>query len=61
MGAAGAVGFVLAFSVMLGAGAGYLLDQWLHTEPYLMVVGLLLGAAGGLVRVVQIASKWSKK
>lgn len=61
IGAAGAVGFVLVFSVALGAGGGYLLDRWLHTEPYLMAVGLLLGAAAGFVRVAQIADRWSDR
>jgi F0F1-type ATP synthase assembly protein I len=59
-GAAGAIGFILAFAVVLGAGGGYLLDQWLHTQPILTTVGLALGATGGFIRVIQIAKKWSK-
>ncbi len=59
-GAAGAIGFILAFSVVLGAGGGYLLDRWLHTDPYLTVAGLVLGTVGGFLRVAQIAKRWSK-
>jgi len=35
--------FLLAGSVVAGGFFGYLLDRWLHTKPWLM---LLLGAVG---------------
>lgn len=36
----------------LGAGVlGWLGDQWLATEPYLLVTGLILGGAVGIVGV----------
>ena len=39
-----ALGYTFAFSVMLFAGAGYLLDRWLGTRPILTIVGTLAGA-----------------
>ena len=35
--------FVLVSAIVVGGGFGYLLDRWLHTKPYLMLV---LGAVG---------------
>ena len=39
------LGYTFAFSIMLFAGAGYLLDRWLGTRPILTIVGTLAGAA----------------
>ena len=41
----------------IGYGAGWWLDQRFGTEPYLQIVGFLLGAAGGLVQLLQLANK----
>jgi len=38
------LGYTFAFSVILFAGIGFLLDRWLHTTPILTVVGTLAGA-----------------
>jgi F0F1-type ATP synthase assembly protein I len=40
--------FILVGSVLIGGGAGYFLDHWLHTAPALMLVLGLLGFAGGI-------------
>lgn len=45
------VALVVVFTV-----AGYFLDRWLHTEPWLMVAGVFLGAGLGFVYVVLISS-----
>lgn len=39
------LGYTFAFTVILGAGAGYLLDRWLGTRPFLTIGGTLAGAA----------------
>ena len=39
-----ALGYTFAFSIILFAGAGYLLDRWLGTRFILTVVGTLIGA-----------------
>lgn len=38
-------------SVAAGALLGYLADMWLNTEPLLVVVGILLGAYSGFMRI----------
>ena len=46
--------FVLPAAVLIGWGAGALLDRWLHTN-WISIVGLLLGSVAGLVEVVRQA------
>jgi F0F1-type ATP synthase assembly protein I len=45
------LGYTFALSIMLFAGAGYLLDRWLGIRPILTIVGTLLGAAVAFVWV----------
>ncbi len=52
---AASLGVEIAVAVFLGAGGGYWLDRQFRTEPWLMVVGLLLGAAAGLWNAYKIA------
>jgi len=44
-GLAYAAGFSLFAGVVSGLLAGWLLDRWLGTKPWLLVTGLVLGAA----------------
>ena len=43
------VGVELFAGMLFGAGVGWLLDRWLGTKPWLMVVLFILGAAAGLL------------
>ncbi len=43
------VGITLVLSTVIGMVAGYYLDRWLGTRPWLFMVGLLLGIAAGFV------------
>jgi ATP synthase protein I len=43
--------------VAVGGFIGWALDRWLGTAPILMVVFLILGAAGGILNVVRSAVK----
>ncbi len=45
------LGYTFAFSVILFAGAGYLLDRWLGWTPLLTIGGTLVGAALAFVWV----------
>lgn len=45
------LGYTFAFSILLFAGAGFLLDRWLGTAPLLIIVGTLLGAGLAFARV----------
>lgn len=40
--------FILVACVGLGGLAGFLLDRWLHTKPFLMLIFGTLGFIGGL-------------
>lgn len=51
---AGRVGAELVASTIVGAGLGYGLDHWLGTGPWLMIVGLLLGAAAGVLGIIRL-------
>lgn len=45
------LGYTFAFSIMLFAGAGYLLDRWFGTRFILTIIGTLLGAGLAMVWV----------
>lgn len=45
--------FMLIGSLVGGGLIGYLLDRWLHTSPWLMLVFGLLGFIGGFRGVLQ--------
>ena len=38
-------------SILAGALIGYLSDQWLGTEPWLVTVGIVAGAYSGFMRM----------
>lgn len=42
-------------SIMIGYGAGWWLDERLGTEPWLQIVGFLLGAAAGVAQILQLS------
>jgi ATP synthase protein I len=44
-------------SVVVFCGFGWLLDHWLGTSPWLLAVGLVLGAAIGFFEFVRISAK----
>jgi ATP synthase protein I len=44
-------------AVVGGLIAGWLLDRWLGTAPWLLVAGIVLGAAAGIYEFVRAASK----
>ena len=58
-GIAYAAALTLFFSVASLCGVGWLLDRWLGTRPWLMVVGLVLGAIAGFYEFVRLTSKLS--
>jgi ATP synthase protein I len=55
MGMAARIGIELVAGVAVGTGAGYLLDQWLGTTPWLLIVFFFLGAAAGTMNVYRAA------
>ena len=60
---AGTLGIELLVSVFLGAGAGFLLDRWLGTEPFILIAGAIMGAVAGFRQsyLFIVKSDWSEK
>ena len=44
-------------SILAGALIGYLLDLWLGTAPWLVVIGILLGSYSGFMRMWAYSKK----
>jgi ATP synthase protein I len=58
-GIAYAAAFNLFASVIGFGGVGWLLDWWLVTGPWLLVAGIVVGAAAGFYQFVRLTSKLS--
>ena len=58
-GLAYAAGFSLFAAVVSGLLIGWLLDRWLGTRPWLLVTGIILGAAAGFYEFIKTTSKIS--
>ena len=58
-GLAYAAAFSLFAAVASGLLAGWLLDRWLGTKPWLLVTGLILGAAAGFYELIRTSAKIS--
>lgn len=58
-GIAYAAAIALFASVLSFLGVGWLLDRWLGTSPWFLVVGIVLGSGFGLYEFVRITSKLS--
>ena len=56
-GLAYAAGFSLFAAVLAGLIAGWLLDRWLGTSPWLLITGIILGAGAGFYELIRSASK----
>ena len=48
------VGVELVSALAVGFGIGWLLDAWLDTRPWLMLVFILLGGAAGILNVFRV-------
>lgn len=48
---------VLFSSVISFCGAGWLLDRWLGTKPWLLVIGIVLGAVAGFYQFIRLTAK----
>lgn len=48
------IGIELVAALMVGTGIGLLLDRWLGTAPWLMIVFFVLGSAAGLLNVMRV-------
>ena len=53
LGLASGIGLQLAVTVLVGLGLGYLADRALHTSPWFLLAGLVLGILAGGYSVVR--------
>ena len=51
------IGVELVAAIIVGVGMGWLLDWWLGTGPWLLVLFFLLGAAAGMLKAIRGAMK----
>jgi ATP synthase protein I len=56
-GMAYAAAISLFAAVVSGLLAGWLADRWLGTGPWLLIGGIVLGAAAGFYEFIRITSK----
>jgi ATP synthase protein I len=57
---ASSAGLILPSSIAVGLFFGYLLDKWLGTAPWLLLVFLVLGIVSGLLSMYRALKKYSK-
>jgi F0F1-type ATP synthase assembly protein I len=56
-GIAYAAGIALFASVVTFCAAGWLVDKWFSTDPWGLIIGIVLGSAAGLFEFVRLSSK----
>jgi ATP synthase protein I len=55
MGLALDLGLRLGVSIIIGLGAGLLVDKWLGTSPIFLLVGMVLGIAAAMYTIWDVA------
>ena len=55
------IGIQIGFAIGIGVVAGVYLDKWLHTGPWLTLLGLLAGLVSGFARLYQIGKEFSQR
>ncbi len=43
----GSLGIEMAAAVLIGTLTGYWADKWLGTQPWMLIIGFMFGAAAG--------------
>lgn len=56
IGVAFRIGAELVAAMIVGVGGGYLIDRWLDTSPWGLIVMFFLGAAAGVLNVYRAVS-----
>jgi len=53
----GSLGIEMAVSVLIGTLMGYLLDKWLGTRPWILIIGFIFGAAAGFRNLFRLIAR----
>lgn len=54
LGSAWRIGLELVSALVVGVAIGYMLDRWLGTKPWLLILFFVLGSAAGLFNVFRL-------
>ena len=54
------VGMIISSNVVGGVLAGYMLDRWLDTRPWMVITGLILGAISAFIGLFRILNRLNK-
>jgi len=54
------VGLTLVLATVIGFGMGYLLDRWLGTKPWLMLVFTIVGIVAGFREMIRAVVRSSQ-
>ena len=60
IGALSTVGFSFVLAIVIGAWAGWALDRWLGTSPWLFFVFFVFGLIAGIINVYRTDGKFLK-
>jgi ATP synthase protein I len=54
------IGIEMVSAVAVGTGIGWLLDRWLDTKPWLLILFFLLGSAAGTLNVYRATGRMAE-
>jgi len=57
----GGLGVEMLASVLVGTFLGYGLDRYLHTRPWLMIIGFILGSVAGFRSLFRMMNRMNKE
>ena len=58
VGTLSAVGLSFVLAVIMGAGAGYVVDRWLGSSPWGFLLFFFLGVAAGILNVIRVSTAY---
>ncbi len=54
------VGSIISSNIIGGIVVGYFLDRWLQTDPWMVVVGLVLGTTSAFIGLYRIMNRLNR-